>query len=98
MFGNTYYPVNNSLWGGQYVDPMSLPPKSTGANSQLWGGSASDGPPRWLQQIVNDAMAMPDGAEKTKRIQHIMSSIIDPKSGANQHDLGYVERSFGIKA
>lgn len=52
--------------------------------------SRVDGPPRWLQQIVKDTLAMPDGSEKEARKRHIMSSILDPKSGANWHDLGFV--------
>jgi hypothetical protein len=96
LFGNTYFPVNNSLWGGGYVDPKSLPGSSTGPNAQLWGGATSDSAPAWLKKIVDDAAAMPAGPEKTKRIQHIMSSLVDPQQGANQHDLGYAERAFGI--
>lgn len=96
-YGNVYYPVNNSLWNGQFVDPSTFPGRSTGTNSQLWGGPTSDSAPAWLQKIVQDAAAMPNGPEKTARIQHIMSSLVDPQAGANAHDVNYAEIAFGLK-
>jgi hypothetical protein len=95
-YGNVYNPVVAGSWGGGYVDPKSLPGSST-VNAQLWGGPTSDSPPAWLQQIVQQALGM-SGADQAAREKHIMDSLLTPGAGANQHDLGYVERMFGITA
>jgi hypothetical protein len=47
----------------------------------LWGGEdnfKAQQPPDWLKTIVADALAMPDGPDKTKRIQHIIGSTTGP--------------------
>jgi hypothetical protein len=94
-YGNVYVPVQAGAWGGGYVNPGSLPGRST-TNAQLWGGPQSDSPPAWLQTIVQKALGMTGSAQAAYE-KHIMDSMLTPTLGANAHDLGYVERMFGIQ-
>jgi len=94
-WGNTYLPVVAGAWGGQWVDPKTFP-KQTTANVQLWGGPTSDDAPDWLKKIASDAAAMPAGAAKTARIQHIMDSLMTPGSGISSHVINRAEQIMGI--